>query len=230
MKPVDDSFAAPELDRRKVLLGLLFGSAAAVAAWRLPRKRLDYLGRQKLDNLVPKTIGPWKFVAASGLVIPPEDQLSRTLYSQLLTRVYADGDNPPVMLLIAQAAGQTGILQVHRPETCYPASGYQISPVTQHAVSLGGSTLTTNALSATNEGTTENIIYWTRVGDRIPTSWKQQKLDVAEENLRGIIPDAVLVRVSTVNGDEAAARTTLDAFTKSLIESIPPSRRSVLIA
>ena len=89
--------------------------------------------RQKLDDLVPKTIGPWKFVAASGLVVPPEDQLSRTLYSQLLTRVYSDGENPPMMLLIAQSASQTGILQVHRPESCYPASGYQISPVTQHA-------------------------------------------------------------------------------------------------
>ena len=80
MKPADDSFSAPEVDRRKVLLGLLFASAAALAAWRQPRTRLDYLGRQKLGDLVPETIGRWKFVAASGLVVPPEDQLSRTLY------------------------------------------------------------------------------------------------------------------------------------------------------
>jgi EpsI family protein len=230
MKQPDDGFSAPELDRRKVLLGLLFGSAAAVAAWRLPRKSLDYLGQQKLEELVPKTIGPWKFVAASGLVVPPEDQLSRTLYSQLLTRVYSNGDGLSVMLLVAQSAGQTGILQVHRPETCYPASGYQISPVTEHRVQLGDTNLTTNALTATNEGTTENIIYWTRVGDRIPTTWKEQKLDVAEENLRGIIPDAVLVRVSTVSGDEAGARATLDQFTRMLIGSLPVSRRAVLIA
>lgn len=230
MKQPDDSFSAPELDRRKVLLGLLFGSAAAVAAWRLPRKSLDYLGKQKLEDLVPKTIGPWKFVAASGLVVPPEDQLSRTLYSQLLTRVYSNGDGLSVMLLIAQSAGQTGILQVHRPETCYPASGYQISPVTEHRVQLGDKNLTTNALTATNEGTTENIIYWTRVGERIPTTWKEQKLDVAEENLHGIIPDAVLVRVSTVSGDEAGARATLDQFTRMLIGSLPASRQAVLIA
>lgn len=230
MKPVADSFDAPAVDRRKVLLGLLFGSAAAIAAWRQPRQRLDYLGKEKLEQLVPKTIGPWKFVAASGLVIPPEDQLSRTLYSQLLTRVYSDGENSPVMLLVAQAAGQTGILQVHRPETCYPASGYEISPVTQHEIQLGSTGLRTNMLSATNEGVTEHIIYWTRVGDRIPTSWKQQKLDVAEENLRGIIPDAVLVRISTVNNDEAAARAILDTFTRSLIGAVPSDRRSVLIA
>ena len=230
MKPLPESLSSPDVDRRKVLLGLLFGSAAAFAAWRLPSKKLDYLGRGKLNDLVPKTIGPWKFVAASGLVVPPEDQLSRTLYSQLLTRVYSDGENPSVMLLIAQSAGQTGILQVHRPETCYPASGFQISPVTNHDIQLGSSILTANMLSATNEGQTEHIIYWTRVGNRIPTSWKQQKLAVAEDNLRGIIPDAVLVRVSTVTSDAAQAQATLDAFTRSMVGSIAPDKRAVLVA
>ena len=230
MKPIADPSNAREIDRRKVLLGLLFGSAAALAAWRQPRKRIDYLGKQKLDDLVPKTIGQWKFVAASGLVVPPEDQLSRTLYSQLLTRVYSDGENAPVMLLIAQSAGQTGILQVHRPETCYPASGFQISPVSVRDIPIGSTSLPANALSATSEGVTEHIIYWTRVGDRIPTTWREQKFDTAEENLRGIIPDAVLVRISTVSNDADAARMILDSFTRSLIGSVAPARRSVLIA
>jgi EpsI family protein len=119
---------------------------------------------------------------------------------------------------------------VHRPETCYPASGYQISPVTEHDIQLDSGTLPTNTLTAFNEGKTEHIVYWIRVGNRTPTSWRQQKLDVAEENLRGIIPDAVLVRISTVNDDAAAARATLDAFTRSLIDSVQPARRPVLIA
>lgn len=230
MKPPGDGFSGPEMDRRKVILGLLFGGAAGSAAWLQPRKRLDYLGPRKLEDIVPKTIGPWKFVAASGLVVPPEDQLSRTLYSQLLTRVYSDGQNTPVMLLIAQAAGQTGILQVHRPETCYPASGYQVSTVKQHDVQLDSATLPTNILSATSEGVTEHILYWTRVGDRIPGSWGQQKLAVAEENLRGIVPDAVLVRVSTINSDTQAAGVILDSFTRLLVGSVPATGRSVLIA
>lgn len=218
------------VDRRKLLLGLLFGSAAAFAQWRLPRKHLDYLGSEKLDDVVPKTIGRWKFVAVSGLVVPPEDQLSRTLYTQLLTRVYWDNQNEPVMLLIAQSAGQSGILQVHRPETCYPASGYRISAVTEHDIPLGSRSVPANTLSADNEGRTEHIVYWVRVGDRISASWKQQKLDVAEENLRGIIPDAILVRISTVNNDAATAHATLDAFAQALIGSVAPSRRSVFIA
>lgn len=229
MKPDVGDFAEPMIDRRKLLLGLLFCSSAGLAAWRTPRRHLDHLGKQKLDDLVPKTIGPWKFVAASGLVVPPEDQLSRMLYSQLLTRVYSDGNNPPVMLLIAQSGGQTGILQVHRPETCYAAGGYTLSPLIPHTISVGSSVVRANAMDATLEGVTEHVLYWTRVGDRIPASWREQKIAVAEQNLRGIIPDAILVRVSTISNDPNNARATLDAFARALVGSVPPERRSVFV-
>ena len=87
MKPVIGSFTEPQLDRRKLLLGLLFCSAAGAAAWRKPTRHVDYLGSGKLEDIIPKTIGPWKFAAASGLVVPPDDQLERAIYSQTLTRV-----------------------------------------------------------------------------------------------------------------------------------------------
>jgi EpsI family protein len=230
MKPVFDNFTEPKADRRKVLLGLLFCSAAGLAAWRQPRHRLDYLGPQKLENLVPKQIGRWNFVAASGLVVPPEDQLSKTLYSQLLTRVYWDGHNPPIMLLLAQSGSQTGFLQIHRPETCYTAGGYAISPMIPHPIQVEGKVVPANSMDATAGGPTEHVIYWTRIGDQMPVNWKQQRLAVAENNLRGIIPDAILVRVSTVNPDGATARSTIDEFVRALLAAIPAAYRHVLIA
>jgi hypothetical protein len=63
----------------------------------------------------------------------------------------------------------------------------------------------------------------------MPASWKQQRIAVAEQNIRGIIPDAILVRVSTVRDDADGARATLQAFVRSLIESLPPDRRAVFI-
>lgn len=229
MKPIVGSFTEPQVDRRKILLGLLFCSAAGLAAWRQPDRHLDYLGRDKLDDVIPKEIGPWKFVAASGLVVPPNDQLSRALYSNLLTRVYSDGVNPPVMLLVAQSGSQTGILQIHRPETCYTASGYQISPVTPEPVQIGSKVVPVNSMDATADGFVEHVIYWTRIGNSMPASWKQQRIAVAEQNLRGILPDAILVRVSTVRNDADGARATLQSFVRSLINAVPPNRRSVLI-
>jgi EpsI family protein len=230
MKPVFDSFTQPETDRRKFLLGLLFASAAGVAAWRKPDIRLDYLGSHKLEDLVPKSIGPWNFVAASGLVIPPDDQLVRALYSQLLTRVYWDGRNSPVMLLIAQSGSQTGFLQIHRPETCYTAGGYQISAVTPHPIEVGSKVVPANLMDASAGGPAEHVVYWTRIGDQMPQSWRAQKLAVAEQNLHGVVPDAILVRLSCVSDDRDAALAAIDNFAQTMLASIPPNMRSVFIA
>jgi EpsI family protein len=229
MKPELNRFDAPITDRRKFLLALLFGSAAAIAAWRQPNRRLDRLGSKKLEDLVPKTIGRWNYVAASGLVVPPNDQLADTLYSQVLTRVYWDGQNSPMMLLIAQSSDQTGFLQVHRPETCYTASGYRISSVFRHPIALGTKVLAANGMEATANGPTEHVIYWTRVGDRIPPNWTQQKLAVAEQNLRGVVPDAILVRVSMVGEDAMATKSQIDEFVRAMLKSIPSRMQSVFI-
>lgn len=218
------------IDRRKLLAGVLFCSAAGVAAWREPYKRLDYLGRNKLEDVVPKTVGRWKFETASGLVIPPEDQLADALYSQVLTRVYWDGQNPAIMLLMAQAGSQTGFLQVHRPETCYTAGGYQITPLAPHRIPIGQSYIQANTMDATSGGPTEHVVYWTRVGDQMPQTWREQKLSVAEQNLKGIIPDAILVRISVVSQDGDAARAMINEFVQTLIASVPASTRAVFIA
>ena len=229
MKPAFDNFTQPQADRRKLLLGLLFGSAAALAAWRAPRSNLDRLGSQTLESLVPKKIGDWDFVANSGVVVPPNDPVLNALYRQQLTRVYSDGKNPPVMLLMAQNGTQTGFLQVHRPDFCYRASGYQISPVTPHPIDVGSEVIPASMMDASAGGPTEHVVFWTRVGNRIPTSWTQQKLVVAEQNLRGIIPDAILVRLSIVSEDGDAARAAIDSFVRAMLEAIPATRRSVFI-
>ena len=228
MKPVFDNFAEPQTDRRKFLIGLLFCSAAGVAYARQPKVKLDYLGNEKLDDLVPKSIGPWKYVTARGLVVPPEDDFEKSIYAQVLTRVYSDGQSS-IMLLMAQSGSQTGFLQIHRPETCYTAGGYSISPLVPHAIRIGSATLPTNWMQATTGGPTEHVVYWTRVGNQIPASWSAQKWAVAEQNLKGVVPDAILIRVSTVNGDAGAALATIDNFVRALVESIPANKRSVLM-
>lgn len=229
MKPTFDSFTPPRTDRRKFLVGILFASAAGIAAWRQPHTRLDYLGGHKLDSLVPKSIGPWDFVSASGLVVPPDDQLLRATYSHLLTRVYWDGHNPPVMLLVAQSGSQTGFLQIHRPETCYTAGGYQLSPVTPHPMQIGRTTVPAVSLDASSGGPPEHVVYWTRIGNKMPTSWREQKFAVAEQNLEGIVPDAILVRVSCVSDDRESALASIDTFTRTMLNLVPPSVRSVFI-
>lgn len=227
-----DDIGRPErmMTRRKFGLGLAFASVAGVAAARLPNKNLDYLGKQKLESVIPDKIGRWNYVSSSGLVVPPEDQMIRALYSQLVTRVYSDGSGPPIMLLVAQSATQTGILQIHRPEICYTAGGYQLSAIEPHVVGLPWGALPTLSMSATSDSRTEQLVYWTRIGDRLPKSWREQRMVVAMDNLRRIIPDAIMVRVSTFGNDKARALASMDEFIVSLMNSVSPQVRRVFIA
>jgi EpsI family protein len=84
-------------------------------------------------------------------------------------------------------------------------------------------------MEASAGGPTEHILYWTRVGNRLPQSWREQKVAVAEQNLRGMIPDAILVRVSTINPDAAAAKAALEGFVRAFLASVPTAKRAVFI-
>ena len=229
MKANLDREGGAQVERRKLMLGAIFCAAAGAAFVRAPSKSIDLLGEGKLEALIPKSLGPWNFIAASGLVIPPEDELSKAIYSQILTRVYSDEQNAPIMLLIAQSAKQTGFLQVHRPEFCYLAGGYQLSAIIPHPTRINAKIIPASSLDASQGGATEHIVYWVRIGNKLPGSWIEQKAVMAELNLRGFIPDAVLVRVSTVGEDGMAARSTIDRFVATLIDSLPQKAQAVLI-
>jgi len=217
------------MTRRKFALGLAFASVAGVAAARQPSKNVDYLGKAKLEEVVPEKVGRWTFVSNSGLVVPPEDQLARALYSQLLTRTYMDEAGNGIMLLVAQSGSQSGILQIHRPEFCYTAGGYSLTPSMPHPVQLPGRELPALSISATREARTEQIVYWTRIGSHLPSSWTQQRLAVAMDNLKGYIPDAVMVRVSAYGNDKPLALADVDEFIRALMSAVTPQVRRVLI-
>jgi hypothetical protein len=58
----------------------------------------------------------------------------------------------------------------------------------------------------------------------------QQKVTVAEQNLRRIIPDAALIRVSTITTDGDQALGIMDDFVRSMLNSVPSSLRRVFVA
>jgi len=218
----------PLVGRRELRLGGILAAAAGTAVVFDPRQHTSYLGDAKLSDLVPETIGSWRYVASSGLVLPPKDQLRDTIYSQLLTRVYERDENSSVMLLIAYSGSQDGVIQVHRPETCYPASGYRLIQNDAHEVPLPSPHRPQGRfIVADNNIRHEQLIYWTRLGRYFPTRWAEQRLAVARENFAGHIPDGVLVRVSTiVNGDGLAM---LDDFSRALFQVVPQRMKNVLV-
>ena len=56
-----------------------------------------------------------------------EGSLADQLYSQTVSRLYLSETELPVMMVIAYGNTQSDQLQLHRPEVCYAAVGFEIS-------------------------------------------------------------------------------------------------------
>lgn len=219
-----------ELDRRTLVLGGLLLAGGSIALARQPRITAPPMPTAALQKLIPDRVGDWTFQTSSGLVLPPVDELSARLYDGLVTKVYAAPGRSPMMLLVAYSNKQDGMLQVHRPEVCYPAGGYQLSP-TQHVEipnGLGGS-IAANAFAAVGVSRTEQVLYWTRIGDRFPIRWAAQRLAVVEANLAGTIPDGVLVRISNFDAELGQALPELSGFAATLLRQAGADARRILI-
>lgn len=232
MSELDDTEAPGSwggaVSRRDLLIGGALLAAAVTGSAAKPSRRQQALGNAKLEDLVPHDFDGWRFEAASGLVLPPEDQLRDSIYSQLLTRVYSQADGAAVMLLIAYSSAQDGVIQVHRPEVCYPAGGYRLKRIDEHPVAIApGREVPSRFIVAEGNVRTEQLIYWTRIGRYFPTRWLEQRAAVARENLEGVIPDGVLVRVSTIGSSDA--KPLLDRFAASLYRAVPDRMKDVLI-
>jgi len=214
--------------RRQTLIGGAFLAAATAGLVLTPRHTENQLSSGKMEDLVPKQFAGWQFNTASGLVLPPADQLRDKIYSQLLTRVYVREGAAPVMLLIAYSGSQDGTIQIHRPEVCYPASGYRLTEVEPHTTALApGVAVPSREILAETDVRREQLVYWTRIGTHFPRTWSEQRLAVTAENFAGIVPDAVLVRLSTTGNGTLTGL--LDGFAQDLYRAIGPRMRQVLL-
>lgn len=216
--------------RRDLLIGGASLAAAGTAFARMPHDPLMLIGKDQLDKIVPLKVGNWTFDTTSGLVLPPPDQLARLLYDQQVARSYTSPDQLSVMLLLAYGSSQSGMLQIHRPEVCYPASGFKLTETEVTSIPLAtGKALPSLSFTANSDTRVEQVLYWTRIGELVPTGWWSQRLAVVRSNLHGKIPDGLLVRLSTVSSDADQAQATLKAFARTMLEEMAPATRRMLV-
>ena len=222
--------AAPiVMGRRHVLIGGAMMAASGLALARMPKALAAPIAKGRFDRWVPDTVGPWRFATVSGVVLPPPDALSDRLYDNIVARVYEAPEQPAMMLMIAYNNIQDGVLQVHRPEICYPVGGYTLTPTREYELSIGSRTLPANVFAASGPDRTEQILYWTRMGDDFPRSWIEQRMAVARANVAGRIPDGVLMRLSLLGNDPVAALPLLERFARIFLDASPPQLRQILI-
>ena len=219
------------ISRRSLLIGGAMLAAAAGAAARAPVPNRPRIAKKDFEALVPTVVGEWRFETASGLVLPPSDALSDRLYDSLVTRTYANSTGARVMLLLAYNNRQDGMLQIHRPEICYPAGGYKLTPTAPTDIQLAqGKSVPGNIFSAASTERTEQVLYWTRIGDQFPQRWREQRVAVLRANLKQIVPDGMLARVSMASDDRDASVPVMQNFVSALHKAASPRLKSLLFA
>ena len=218
------------MQRRDFIVGgaCLFGAAAAQAL--RPRNRVNLIGSAKLDDITPSNFGGWRQMHI-GQVLQPrtEGTLAAELYSQMLGRVYQNSSGDYVMLALAYGDTQSDVLQLHRPETCYPAFGFAISDFSRGTIDVGSAHVRTRSLVAKASDRLENVTYWTRIGEYLPTTQSEQRKDKFKTALAGIIPDGILVRASSLGEDSERSLALNHAFLRDLLLAIDPKELPVFI-
>jgi EpsI family protein len=217
------------ISRRHFIVGGAMAAAAGIAQLRMPVAVNPRVAKKDFDALMPQKVGPWEFVTASGVVLPPPDELSDRLYDNLASRVYQAEGLPVVMVVFAYNNVQDGVLQLHRPEVCYPAGGYELTPTRPVMLKTPERTIPANFFTAKGYDRTEQVLYWTRVGNRFPLSWREQRLSVARANLQGDIPDGILARVSVISNDQGQALDVLQQFVTALEQAAKPQLKKLLV-
>ena len=75
----------------------------------------------------------------------------------------------------------------------------------------------------------EPVTYWITVGRYVTLSGTEQKLAQLSYSLRGVIPDGMLVRVSSIDSDAAHAYGVQAAFVGAMVLAMAADRQSRVI-
>lgn len=220
------------IDRRQLIVGGACLASAGSAAVLRPTRHLNIMGQTKLEQATPARFGHWSEVKVGQVIQPPEeDSLAARLYSQLLTRVYEHAVTGEVaMLAIAYGDTQSDLLQLHRPEACYPAFGFQLSESQADQVLFRkGVAIPTRSFVATVPGRTEYVTYWTRIGEFLPRSQSEQRVVKLRTAFAGLIPDGILVRCSTIGTSATQKRQMNERFLADLVLAVAPEHRPAFI-
>lgn len=213
--------------RAGLVLFLMLLSLAGAYAWRPSLHVADTRPKVALEQLFPTSFGAWQLDTRQPvqLIAPDQAAMLSKIYNETLSRTYVNSQGDRIMLSVAYGGDQSDGTRAHRPEVCYPAQGFQISNDKRGSLALAQLQLPVRHLVARQGGRIEPITYWVVIGERIALSGTEQKLAQLSYSTRGLIPDGMLVRVSSIDADEGHAYTVHARFVADMAQAIAPALR-----
>jgi EpsI family protein len=209
------------------MLGLMVLAAGLVAALRPTISLADERPPISLEKMVPTAFGEWqeRLTGIAQIIDPRTQQVLNEIYSETLTRTYINRSGYQIMLSIAYGKNQSDALQLHKPEICYPAQGFQLTDKHPGSLATADLVLPTTRLMTRLGRREEPVTYWTIVGDHATKSGIDKKLTEMRYALNNRVPDGMLVRVSSIDDDIENAYKYQDLFARQMLAAISPQNR-----
>jgi EpsI family protein len=133
------------------------------------------------------------------------------------------------MLSLAYGANQSRDLQIHRPEVCYSAQGFQIISTQKTSLPISTGDIPAMQLVAKLGQRNEPITYWVRIGENVVRGNLEQGFARMQYGLSGVVADGILFRVSSIGTDNTKAYASQQQFIDDLLNSVPTSTRAYLL-
>jgi EpsI family protein len=221
-------------NRRKATLslgGMLLACGAAVLA-RPTRVTPEMLGgRVDLEAKFPRSFGTWTIdpTVRPLQVDPVLQRVVEEAYDQVVSRTYRNAAGYRVMLSAAYSGRRDQSMDIHRPEVCYPAQGLSVRRDTwATTLVIADRELPLKRLVAGNGQRNEPISYWLVIGRDLASFGYGHRLATLKYGLTGRVPDGMLVRVSSVDADEARSFAMQEAFLIDLMAAVDDDFRGRL--
>lgn len=218
--------------RRAIILAVLMLGTSMLTVALTPTKRTAAEVHQfQLETIIPRQFGDWHTdEQIANTVINPEAQAAvSAIYSQILSRTYVNSNGRRIMLSLAYGEDQSSHNRIHRPEICYPSQGFQIINKWKDAVSTDLVTIPVMRITTQLGNRHEPVTYWIRVGNTLARGIIEQTFVRIGQGLSGNIPDGILFRVSEINPNFQDSFTLQDQFIRTLLLSLTPADREILI-
>lgn len=184
-----------------------------------------------LEQLIPTQIQGWSLLpdATVQVIDPQQQQTIERTYSQTLSRTYVNQQGYRVMLSVVYGKTQRGNLQLHHPEICYPAQGFEVLTNTTSVFQTPLGTIPVRQLQTKlNASRIEPVSYWAMVGDEVVLGSAQRKLVEIRHGLSGYTTDGLLFRISSIDSNTPRAFERQRNFVEQMLYAMPKEDRHQL--
>lgn len=221
------------MNRRAIAMGVAMMLAVGLSYAITPRDKLAEHGpRVNLEAMVPERFGNWVLDETLVPIEPPPDlkKILEETYDQTLSKTFIDKEGNRIMLSIAYGGQHGEGMQTHKPEICYPAQGFRVErEASPFNLQTRYGNVDATRMVAAMGARIEPITYWVVVGGQQTHFGMQMKLAQLKHNLTGVIPDGMLVRVSSIDQDETRAYRLQEDFIQAMLAGMAePARHRLL--